>query len=297
MVPVTICRTEDRAAGVRAVTGALDLTNIKGRAILLKPNFNTADPAPGSTHNDTLIALIKTLWSLGAGSISIGERSFPPTAEVVAAKGLPPILEKLEVKVIDFDDLPPRDWVEFKPEGSHWPDGFRVARPIVEADCLVETCCLKTHQYGGVFTLSLKLAVGCLPTRRNGFDLMKQLHGSPHQRLMIAEINQAFSPELIVLDGVDAFVDGGPASGTKVRGKIMLASADRVAIDAAAVAALKDLGSNEAIMGTGVFEHDQIRRAAELGLGVASPAEINLLAADPTSQDLTDRLRVILDRD
>lgn len=297
MVSVAVCNTENRAAGVRAVTGALDLTNIKGRAVLIKPNFNTADPAPASTHNDALVELIKTLWSLGAGSISLGERSHPPTAEVIAAKDLPPILDKLEVKVIDFDDLPPRDWVEFKPEGSHWPDGFRVARPIVEADCLVETCCLKTHQYGGVFTLSLKLAVGCLPAARNGFELMKQLHGSPHQRLMIAEINQAFSPELIVLDGVDAFVDGGPASGTKVRGKVMLASADRVAIDAAAVAALKDLGANEAIMGTRVFEHDQIRRAAELGLGVASPADIDLLAVDRASQNLTDRLRVILDRD
>ena len=297
MVPVAICKTEDRAAGVRAVTGALDLTGLKGREVMLKPNFNTADPAPGSTHNDTLVELIKTLWSLGAASISLGERSYPPTAEVMAAKGLPPILKELDVKMIDFDDLPPRDWVEFKPKGSHWPDGFRVARPIVEADCLVETCCLKTHQHGGVFTLSLKLAVGCLPTRRNGFDLMRQLHGSPHQRLMIAEINQAFSPELVVLDGVDAFVDGGPASGTRVRGAIMLASADRTAIDATAVAALKDLGANQAITGTRVFDHDQIRRAVELGLGASSPDEINLLAVDQGSRDLTDRLRVILDRD
>ncbi|GAH80826.1 unnamed protein product, partial [marine sediment metagenome] len=29
-----------------------------------------------------------------------------------------------------------------------------------EAECIIETCCLKTHMYGGKFTISLKNAVG-----------------------------------------------------------------------------------------------------------------------------------------
>jgi uncharacterized protein (DUF362 family) len=38
---------------------------------------------------------------------------------------------------------------------------------------------------------------------------MGELHHSPHQRKMIAEINEPFKPALVILDGIDAFVDGG----------------------------------------------------------------------------------------
>ena len=48
---------------------------------------------------------------------------------------------------------------------------------------------------------------------------MGELHRSPHQRKMIAEINEPFRPALIVLDGIDAFVDGGPMTGKRVKGR------------------------------------------------------------------------------
>ena len=180
-----------------------------------------------------------------------------------------------------------------KPKGGHWPNGFRVARPVLEAECLVSTCCLKTHQFGGIFTMSLKLHVGVVPTTRHGYDYMQQLHGSPHQRRMIAEINQAFTPALVVMDGVDAFVDGGPASGKRAKGNAFLASSDRVAVDACGVAMLKLLGSNQAIMGRPIFEQEQIARAVELGLGAASPASIELVA-DTESVALRDQVADML---
>jgi uncharacterized protein (DUF362 family) len=231
---------------------------------------------------------------MGAKSISLGDRSFPPTREVMEAKGVLPLLERLNVRVIDFDSLPEKDWVPVKPEGSHWKAGFRVARPVLEAECLVSTCCLKTHQYGGVFSMSLKLAVGTVPTTRQGFSYMNELHSSVSQRKMIAEINLPFTPALVVLDGIDIFTDGGPVTGTRARADLFLASTDRVAIDAVAVAALKSLGSNHAIMGPRIFEQEQIARAAELGLGASSPTEIDLKAADVESRPLRDRLAAIL---
>ena len=267
---------------------------MKSKDVLIKPNFNTADPTPGSTHNDTLMALVKELWAMGAKSISLGERSYPPTREVMEDKGIFPLMDKMDVKVIDFDDLNDEDWVLFKPKKSHWPNGFRVARPILDAECLVSTCCLKTHQYGGIFTMSLKLHVGVVPTSRHGYDYMRQLHGSPHQRKMIAEINEPFKPSLIILDGIDAFIDRGPATGKRARGEVFLASTDRVAIDAVGVAVLKALGSNRSIMEPKVFEQEQIARAVELGLGASSPSEIEVIAADGKSGDYRDRIVKIL---
>lgn len=111
---------------------------------------------------------------------------------------------------------------------------------------------------------------------------------------MIAEINTAFTPDLIVLDGVDAFVDGGPMTGKRKKGAVMLAATNRVALDAVGLACLKRLGSNSAIMDTPIFGQEQIARAVELGLGPGSPAEVDLLAADPASAGYRDQVAAIL---
>ena len=142
--------------------------------------------------------------------------------------------------------------------------------------------------------MSLKLHVGVVPTTRHGFSTMSELHSSPHQRKMIAEINAPFQPKLVVLDGVEAFVDGGPMTGRRARGDVFLASTDRVAVDATGLAILKMLGSNAAVMRRRIFEQEQIARAVELGLGASSPSEIDIVAADEASRESCDKAREIL---
>jgi len=294
MSTVTLIETADRKQGVVESLKSLDINTIKNKEILVKPNFNTADPPPGSTHNDTLLALIDQLWTMGAKSISLGERSFPVTQEVLAQKGVLPLLKEKDVKLIDFDELGEKDWIEYKPKNSHWTNGFRIAKPILDAECLVSTCCLKTHQFGGVFTMSLKLHVGVVPTFRHGYKYMQELHQSPSQQEMIAEINEPFSPDIILLDGIEAFVDGGPATGKRVAGNVFLISDDRVALDAVGVAILKHLGSNDAIMQNKIFEQRQIVRAAELGIGAQSPSAIELVAANKQSVKYRNEVNEIL---
>ncbi len=295
---VAFCDTPDRPYGVKTIMATLEaggaLASPKGKDVFVKPNFNTSDPAPGSTHNDTLLTMIDELWDRGAKSITLGERSCRTTFECMQEKGILPELKKREVKVINFDELKSSGWVKVKEPGHHWPKGFKVARPLMEAEYLALTCCLKTHQYGGVFTLSLKLAVGVAPSRSVDAKYMNELHSSVHQRRMIAELNTAFDPKLIILDGVDAFVDGGPATGERVSGNVFLGAADRVAIDAVGVACLKELGSNEAVMNTPIYRQEQIARAVELGLGAASPADISMSPADAASRGRCAKVAQIL---
>ena len=293
---VAFVGTEDRKSGVSLSIKTLGINPVKNKDVLIKPNFNTADRTPGSTHNDTLVALAETVWEMGAKSIHLGERSYPATRSVMEQKGILPLMKSLDVKIIDFDDLDQKDWVKVKPKQSHWQDGFRVARPILEAECLVSTCCLKTHQFGGVFTMSLKLHVGVVPTSRHGYSYMSELHQSPHQRKLIAELNAPFKPDLVVLDGIDAFVDGGPATGKRAKGNVFLAATDRVAIDAVGLAILKSLGSNAQIMNTKIFDQEQISRAAEIGLGAASPSEIEVVSANAESQKYRDGIVEILNQ-
>ena len=72
---------------------------------------------------------------------------------------------------------------------------------------LVQVCCLKTHQFGGHFTMSLKNSVGMVAAVVPGenYNYMQELLSSSHQRAMIAEVNTVYMPALIVLDGVTAF--------------------------------------------------------------------------------------------
>jgi uncharacterized protein (DUF362 family) len=287
---VVFLETEDHKDGVVSTMKALNSNPVKNKDVLIKPNFNTADYYPGSIHNETLVSLVDEVWNMGAKSVALGERSYPPTKEVMEEMGIIQLMQERDVRILNFDDLPDKDWVKFNPKDTHWRDGFRVARPILEAECLISTCCLKTHQYGGVFTMSLKLHVGVVPTTRHGYGYMSELHSSPHQRKMIAEINAAFKPDLIILDGIEAFVDGGPMTGKRAKGRVFLASTDRVAVDAVALAVLKVLGSNEQIMDRKIFEQEQIQRAVQLGLGASSPSEISLVAGDETSREYCARV-------
>ena len=76
--PVAMVKTEDRSQGVRASLSALGINPVKGKDVLIKPNFNTADPTPGSTHNDTLSQIVRELQERDARSITLAESSGPP---------------------------------------------------------------------------------------------------------------------------------------------------------------------------------------------------------------------------
>jgi uncharacterized protein (DUF362 family) len=287
---VALVRTGDRRRGVADLLTLLDPKGVAGKRVVVKPNFNSADDAPGSTHNDTLAQLVTELQARNAKSVTLGESSGPPqTRGVMEKKGIFDLARDLRFDVVDYEQITDTDWVTF-PEGStHWPGGFALPRLVVESEYNVSTCCLKTHGFGGVFTMSLKLAVGLTPK-----GIRRGMHQSPDMRRMIAELNTGYAPSLIVVDGVAAFTDGGPSRGELKTANVMIAGDDRVAVDAVGVAVLKSLGANQAIMGRRIFDQEQIARAVELKLGVASADAIDIVTGDAESKACAESLRVIL---
>ena len=297
MAQVALVKNQDRVSGVSKALDLLVLDSMKGKSLFLKPNFNSADAPPGSTHDDTLSALVRRLRAMGAGRIVLGDRSgMGNTRAVMEKKGVFRMADELGFETVVFDELDANEWETLHVEGGHWQSGFAVARPVLEADGVVQTCCLKTHRYGGHFTLSLKNSVGLAAKRVPGerHDYMRELHGSPHQRRMIAEINVAYQPDLIVLDGVEAFVDGGPARGKRVEPQVVLAGTDRVAIDAVGVAILRLFGTTPAVSQGAIFQQEQIARAVELGLGADGPEKIELITDDPGSAAFAGEIQQVL---
>lgn len=297
MSQVALIRTSDRPEGVRRALALLGADGPSGGRALLKPNYNSADPPPGSTHNDVLRALVGWLKEQGASSIVVADRSgMGQTRRVMEQKGVFALGQELGFEVQVLDELDAEGWELIQPPGSHWRNGFPIARLAQEMPYIVQTCCLKTHRYGGHFTISLKNSVGLVAKYVPGqsYNYMEELHSSPHQRLMIAEINAAYTPDLIVLDGIEAFVRGGPDRGERVQADVVLASRDRVALDAVGVAVLRYFGTTPEVSRGTVFDQEQIARAVELGLGARGLEEIEIITEDRKGQDFAEQIQDLL---
>ena len=291
---VYVVETSDRGEGVRMLLGEFEDIDFRDKSVALKANFNSADPPPASTHLDTLEALMGYLRGAGAGDVTLAERSgMGNTGAVLESMGVNDLGERLGFTVISLEDLDADGWEKIGADWLSWRDGFYIARVFREADRVIQTCCLKTHRYGGHFTMSLKNSVGLVAKSVPGdsHDYMQELHGSPRQRIMIGEINAFYDVDLIVMDAVEAFVTGGPDTGDLVRPGLMLASRDRVALDAVGVAILRSYGSTRDVMGGNVFELDQIRRAAEIGVGASSVEDIELV---PLNDGAVERVEEIM---
>lgn len=294
---VALIRTDDRVAGTRQAIDLLQPSGIKGRSVFLKPNYNTGDPAPAATDSALLEALVEELQTAGAGPITVGDRSgMAQTRQAMEAKGVFELADRQGFRPLVLDELGADDWQMVAAEGTHWSRGFAVARPALEAGAVVNTCCLKTHRFGGHFTLSLKNSIGLVAKTvpDDPHNYMGDLHSSPHQRLMIAEANQVYAPALVLLDGVEAFVRGGPESGVRARPEVLLAGSDRIAVDVVAIALLRSLGTTQDVSQGSIWRLEQIQRAVELGLGAAGADQIEIVTADRAGQTMADELRRII---
>jgi uncharacterized protein (DUF362 family) len=294
---VFVLKTTDRATGVPALLSKFNLGDYSGKQVALKANFNSADPFPASTHLDTLRTIVQTLKNAGASSITLAERSgMGDTEQVLEQMGVLALSRELGFNAVVLDDVSKEDWIKVEKGETHWLRGFYMAKVFHDADKIVQTCCLKTHRFGGHFTLSLKNSVGLVAKKVPGgiYDYMWELHVSPFQRQMIAEINNHYNLDFVLMDGIKAFTTGGPERGTVVEPNLLLASQDRVAIDAVGVAILKMYGAKGKISEADVFEQDQLRRAAELGFGVKSATEIQLTPLNDESRIETEKIEQVL---
>ncbi|MHA2080481.1 MAG: DUF362 domain-containing protein, partial [Candidatus Thorarchaeota archaeon] len=288
MTKVVVISTKDRVYGVNKSFELLGINPVKGKKVVLKPNFNTADPPPASTHMDTFKQILVKIRELGPKSLTVAERCGPAnTEEAFKKKGLYELADEFDFDIVNLSTIPEEEWVMKNPEGNHWKDGFLFAKVYDEAECVIETCCLKTHQYGGHFTLSLKNATALVP--RDGYTYMNELHSSPNQRKMIAEINAAYKWDLVIMDGVVSFVDGGPMEGTRKDANVFVAGTDKIAIDVVGVALLRMLGTTHEVSKGPIFDQEQIARAVELGIGVSSFNEIEFLTDSPESEKLVEK--------
>jgi len=250
-----------KAAVERSISllGSLHQVINRGDGVLVKPNFNSSDPYPGSTDLGFLRGVVELLLEAGA-KVTIGESSgglWRPTRKVLHKLGVSDLARHLGVELIAFDDRPD-EWVRVE-VGGEYLDTVVVPRAAYEADRLVYLPCMKTHNLAR-FSGALKLAVGFMhPGQR------RALHAR-HLERKAAEINLCWQPDLIVMDGRKAFVSGGPEKGELVEPGLLLASGDLVAIDVEAMKVLLSYKAKNRLM-PDPWQTPQVMTALKHGLG------------------------------
>jgi len=261
----------DLKAGIeRAVVaiGGFEQLVTPGDTILVKPNFNTADPAPASSDPRFVRAIIELLYERGASKVILGESSTfsASTRDTLQRTGMLEAADAIGAQVTFFDE---EDWATVE-TGGEFLKRVNVARAALEADKIVYACCVKTHRFAD-FTMSFKLAMGFVQPR----DRLKMHAWRLREKLV--DLNLVLKPDLVLMDARRCFISGGPSKGTMREPGLVLASGDRVAID---VEGLKIIQSYpDHTMQEKPWHLPMIQRAVDLGLGATDEQAYQIIHA------------------
>ena len=208
---VAFVKTDDREAGMRQAIAISDRLAWRARRSSSNRTSTAPTPLPARRTLDMLRTLVEQLRGDGCrrASRSATAAAWATRAVMEAAGRVRPGHRRWIWRRSSSTSSDADGWVPIASARQPLAARLRAARPLPAAEAVVQTCNLKTHRFGGHFTLSLKNSVGLAAKRvpGEGYNYMTELHSSRHQRRMIAEINAAYAPALIVLDGVEAFID------------------------------------------------------------------------------------------
>jgi uncharacterized protein (DUF362 family) len=251
--------------------GGLHLSLKPQDRILIKPNYNSDDPPPGSTALDFLTTVIDLLREQGCMQITVGEsagRPWVPTEKVFANSGLAAKMAELKIPLLDFDRS---DYLDVPIDGEFYSHvGY--PKEMESFDKIVYLPTMKTHFAAG-FSMSLKLTVGLTHL----FDRMA-LHGDNNMFVpqRAVEMGTPVKPDLILMDGRVSFISGGPAIGLAVHPGVILASGDPVALDVQGVRLLQNYAAVNHLIGD-AWTLPQIKTAVKYGMGIQGDEGLFLL--------------------
>ena len=238
-----------------------------GDKVLLKPNLNTADPYPASSDPEFLKAVIEVVKEANPSEIILGDSCtmLLKTESVMSCLNFHALEKDYGVKTVNFDQ---GKYIKKKIKGKYLKL-ISVPAVLEEVDKLILLPCLKVHRFAR-FTMSLKLGVGFMKKIERTFLHMSYLEEK------IAELNLAYTPALIILDGRKAFITRGPESGDLVEPNILMAGTDRIAMDVEGLKILKSYPAKNKL-NFEPWKFPTIKRARELNLGAKNESEYQVI--------------------
>ncbi len=243
-----------------------------GLKVVIKPNLILAKSPdlPVTTHPLVIKAVVHWLKEHGIEDITLAESS----GGLYNAEYMNNIYRVCGMKQLEPDIKLNMD---FSAQTVTCPESFanhsfHIITPILEADYVINICKLKTHAMTG-YSGGIKNLFGTIP----GLEKPQMHYLWPDIKdfsRMLLELAQTVSPQLTIIDAIDAMEGNGPTGGTSHPLHLLLAARDFYTQDYFA----------SGLMKLNPMEIEMISQAVALGL--AKPDEIEL-TGDPVPDNLT----------
>jgi len=206
--------------------------DVRGKSVLLKPNFVEFDPNTCiNTDVAVVAAALEVFQTMGAADVHIGEGPGHRRDTYAMAE-----LTRYRTEIPDFDDvfvdLNRDDVTDIVPLSGPFagrPEFF-FPNSVLGADLIVSLAKMKTHHWAGA-TLSMKNYFGLVPGSIYGWP-KNELHyiGIPKA---IVELSRVFGPKsFAIVDGIVGMEGNGPIQGTRKQVGALVMGGDLPAVDA-----------------------------------------------------------------
>jgi uncharacterized protein (DUF362 family) len=200
-----------------------------GNRVLLKPNLLTgARPTKECTTRAELVYVVAQMVIETGGKPFLGDSpAFGSAKGVAVANGYLPILEELNIPIIDFHG---QRYQTVNEEFNH----LLLCKEAMEADVVINLPKVKSHSQL-VLTLGTKNLFGCVPGKMKAWWHIEAGKDSNRFGEMLVETARAIAPDLTILDGIVAHEGNGPSNGEPRPLGILGAATNVFALDRAMV--------------------------------------------------------------
>lgn len=205
----------------------------KGDRVLLKPNLLTASRPTKEcvTRREIVYCVAKMVQEVG-GKPFIGDSpAFGSAKGVAAANGYLPLIEELNLPVVEFRG---KRYETVSEKFNH----LLLSKEAMEADVIINLPKLKSHVQL-TMTMGVKNLFGCVPGKMKAWWHMEAGKDSARFGQMLVETARAINPDLTILDGIIAHEGNGPSNGEPRFLGILGAAQDVFALDRAILEILK----------------------------------------------------------
>jgi uncharacterized protein (DUF362 family) len=200
-----------------------------GDRVLLKPNLLTgARPGKECTTRPEVVYWVAKLVQEAGGKPFLGDSpAFGSAKGVALANGYAPVLEELNLPIIDFEG---KRYETVSEEFNH----LLLSKEAIEADGVINLPKIKSHAQL-TLTMGVKNLFGCVPGKMKAWWHMEAGKDVGRFGNMLAETARAIDPDLTIVDGIIGHEGNGPSGGEPRPLGVLAASPNVFAIDRALV--------------------------------------------------------------
>lgn len=212
-------------------------SGIRGKQILIKPNFVQTSRQLAATHVDAIRGILEFLRRHYKKEILIGEAAATKEGTMVGYRnyGYYDLVQKYKVKLVDLN-LGAYEY-RYTIGADNAPVPIRICAPFLDPNLyIISAAIMKTHGFASV-TLSLKNVLLGAPVNDYKVSDKGRMHMGPHGEpndiihFNMFHMAQHVFPDLAVIDGFTGMEGDGPSRGTPVDSRIAVASVDPLAAD------------------------------------------------------------------